>query len=158
MVLIILVCIMEHDDDEKLLLNWYGNINETKCQCQLPFFIVTKNDTQDIFMRGWFATDHEKRWEKFACSVDCISSNWGLSLDWKQVQNSMMQYDSHANFLKNKYDSSHLSTHSAKLTPKNSFLSSKIEHLASVLFRHFGTKSQVETHSRAAADLSWPAL
>ena len=70
------------------------------------------------------------------------------------MQNSMMQYDSHANFLRNKYDSSHLSTHSAKLTPKNSFLSSKIEHLASVLFRHFGTKSQVETHIRAAADLS----
>ena len=73
---------------------------------------------QDIFMRGWFATDHEKRWEKFACSVDCISSNWGLSLDWKQVQNSMMQYDSHANFLKNKYDSSELMTHSVHSWPR----------------------------------------
>ena len=82
------------------------------------FHCYKKWHRQDIFMRGWFATDHEKRWEKFACSVDCISSNWGLSLDWKQVQNSMMQYDSHANFLKNKYDSSHLSTHSVQSWPR----------------------------------------
>ena len=104
---------MVHDDDEKLFLNWYGNINETKCQCQLPFFIVTKNDTQDIlFHSRGFATDHENA-EKSLHVLLAVSSNWGLSLDWKQVQNSMMQYDSHANLKKkNKYDSSQLITRS----------------------------------------------
>ena len=68
----------------------------------------------------------------------------------------MMQYDSHANLKKkNKYDSSQLITRSAnenlslKTGPRNIIFEQrypfKIEHLASVLFRHFGTISQVET-------------